>query len=583
MIKTLLGSIGEYKKDSLLTPLFVMLEVCFEVMIPFVMASLIDKGISAGDQGLVLRLGALLLAAAMMALLFGVLSGRTAAIAAAGFAKNLRRDIFKNVQSFSFANIDKFSTSSIITRLTTDVTNIQQSYQMIIRMAVRSPIMLTFTLIAAFRINHQLSLIFLGAIPVLGVGLILIIKKAHPLFRLVFKTYDGLNNLVQENVRGMRVVKAFVREDHEKKKFSEISREIYEKFSQAEKTIAFIMPLIQFCIFGSMLLLSWFGARAIIASGNSAALGLTTGQLMSLMIYVMQILISLMILSMIFVMITMSRASAERIVEILREKSDLQNSADPLFEIADGGIEFENVSFSYSAQEDKKVLENINLKIASGETIGIIGGTGSAKTSLVQLIPRLYDPLDGKVKVGGRDVREYDLGALREQIAFVLQKNILFSGTISDNLRWGKKDATLEEIKEVASIAQAKGFIEDYAEGYDTRLEQGGSNVSGGQKQRLSIARALLKKPKILILDDSTSAVDTATEERLKNEFAKRLKETTKIIIAQRISSVQDADRIVVMDNGRINAIGTHQELLADNLIYREVYESQIRGGNLHV
>ncbi|MGM0395861.1 MAG: ABC transporter ATP-binding protein [Bacillota bacterium] len=579
MIRTLAKSIREYKRNSILTPIFVMLEVLFEVMIPFIMARLIDQGIDAGDMGVILRLGALLLAAAMVALIFGALSGRSAAIASAGFAKNLRQDMFYNVQGFSFSNIDKFSTSSIITRLTTDITNVQNSYQMLLRMAARSPIMLTFSLLAAFSINRRLSMIFLGAMPILGIGLFFIIKNAHPIFRQVFKTYDKLNNVVQENLRGIRVVKAFVREDHEREKFSDISKEIYDKFTKAEKLLAFNMPLIQFCMFGSMLLLSWFGARAIVASGNNPAVGLSTGQLMSLMTYTMQILMSLMMLSFVFVMITISRASAERIVEILDEETDLKNNDNPVYEVADGNIEFQNVSFCYSDKADKMALRDINLKINSGETIGILGGTGSSKTSLIQLIPRLYDASKGIVKVGGRDVREYDLKTLRDQVAVVLQKNVLFSGTINENLRWGDETASDKEIERMATLAQADEFIRELPKKYDTHIEQGGSNVSGGQKQRLTIARALLKKPRILILDDSTSAVDTKTDALIKRAFMEEIPYTTKIIIAQRVSSVKDADRIIVMDDGEIKAIGTHQELLKDNDIYREVYDSQEKGG----
>lgn len=579
MIKTLAKSIREYKMNSILTPVFVMLEVLFEVMIPFIMARLIDQGIDAGNMGVIYRLGLLLLAAAMVALTFGALSGRSAAIASAGFAKNLRQDMFYNVQGFSFSNIDKFSTSSIITRLTTDVTNVQNSYQMLLRMASRSPIMLTFSLFAAFSINRRLSMIFLGAMPILGIGLFFIIKNAHPIFRQVFKTYDKLNGIVQENLRGIRVVKAYVREDHEREKFEDISKEIYDKFTKAEKLLAFNMPLIQFCMFGSMLLLSWFGARAIVASGNNAAVGLSTGQLMSLMTYTMQILISLMMLSFVFVMITISRASAERIVEILDEETDLKNNDSPVYSVNDGSIEFQNVSFCYSDKADKMALRDINLKISAGETIGIIGGTGSSKTSLIQLIPRLYDASKGIVKVGGRDVREYDLKTLRDQVAVVLQKNVLFSGTINENLRWGDENASDNEVERMASLAQADEFIRELPDKYDAHIEQGGSNISGGQKQRLTIARALLKKPRILILDDSTSAVDTKTDALIKRAFLEEIPYTTKIIIAQRVSSVQDADRIIVMDDGEIKAIGTHTELLKDSDIYREVYDSQVKGG----
>ena len=582
MIKTLAKSIREYRRHSILTPLLVMMEVFLEVMIPFIMASLIDQGIDAGNMEVILRLGALLLATAMLAMVFGALSGRSAAISSAGFARNLRQDMFYNVQNFSFSNIDKFSTSSIITRLTTDVTNVQQSFQMLLRMAARSPIMLMFSLFAAFRINSELSLVFLGAIPILGIGLFFNIKNAYPIIRQVFKTYDKLNNVVQENLRGIRVVKAFVREDHEIDKFSTISKEIYEKFTKAEKYLAFNMPLIQFCMFGSMLLLSWFGARAIVASGNNAAMGLSTGQLMSLMTYTMQILMSLMMLSFVFVMITISRASAERIVEVLKEESDLSNGENPILKVPDGSVEFVNVSFCYSDKADKMALRDINLRINSGETIGIIGGTGSSKTTLVQLIPRLYDASKGVVKVGGMDVRNYDIKTLRDQVAVVLQKNVLFSGTIKENLRWGNENASDDEIERMAVLAQADEFIRDFPDKYDTHIEQGGSNVSGGQKQRLTIARALLKKPKIIILDDSTSAVDTRTDAMLKKAFLEELPEATKIIIAQRVTSVQDADRILVMDDGVIADIGTHDELLGSSRIYREVYDSQVKGGMIN-
>lgn len=583
MIKTLSKSIREYRKLSIITPVFVMLEVLFEVIIPFIMSKLVDEGIDVGNMNMILKLGSFLLLSAFIALVFGAISGKTAAQASAGFAKNLRKDMFYNVQKFSFSNIDKFSTSSIITRLTTDVTNVQNSYQMLIRMAARSPIMLLFTLIAAFRINKELSMIFLGAIPILGIGLFFIIKNAHPTFRKVFKTYDKLNNVVQENLRGIRVVKAFVREDYEKKKFSNISKKIYDKFTKAEKIIVLSMPLIQFCMFGSMLLLSWFGARAIVASGDDPAFGLTTGQLMSLMIYVMQILVSLMMLSMVFVMITISRASMERIAEIINEETDLKNGENPVFEVLDGSIEFEDVCFCYSDKADKLTLENINIKIKSGETVGIIGGTGSSKTSLIQLIPRLYDASSGVVKVGGRDVREYDLKTLRDQVAVVLQKNELFSGTIKENLRWGDENASDGEVEKAAKIAQADVFVNGFPDKYDTYIEQGGTNVSGGQKQRLTIARALLKKPKIIILDDSTSAVDTKTEAFIRKRFTEEIPKTTKIIIAQRISSVQDADKIIVMDNGKITEVGTHEELLKDSQIYKEVYQSQVKGGIANV
>ncbi|MBP2026494.1 ATP-binding cassette subfamily B protein [Acetoanaerobium pronyense] len=583
MITTLAKSIREYKKHSILTPVFVTIEVLLEVMIPFLIAYLIDFGIDSGNMTVILRLGGLLLIAAFFSLIFGALSGRSSAISSAGFAKNLREDMFYNIQTFSFSNIDKFSSSSLITRLTTDVTNVQNSYQLILRMAVRSPVMLVFALVAAFTINKSLSLIFLGALPVLGIGLFFIIKYAHPIFREVFKIYDKLNNVVQENLRGIRVVKAFVREDYETEKFSSISKEIYDKFSLAEKILAFNMPLIQFCMYASMILLSWFGARAIVASGNNPAIGFSTGQLMSLMTYTMQILMSLMMLSMVVVMVSISRASAERIVEVLDEDTDLKNKENPIKEIKDGSIEFENVSFSYVGKSDKMALKNINLKINSGETVGIIGGTGSSKTTLVQLIPRLYDVTDGSVKIAGIDVKDYDLKTLRDQVSVVLQKNILFSGTIKENLRWGDQNATDEDIKNAAMLSQANDFIETFSDKYDSHIEQGGSNVSGGQKQRLSIARALLKNPKILILDDSTSAVDTKTDSLIRNALMNDIPHTTKIIIAQRISSIKHADKIIVMDEGSINGLGTHDELLKSNEIYKEVYESQMKGEMINV
>lgn len=583
MIRTLAKSIREYKKHSILTPVFVTIEVLLEVMIPFLIAYLIDFGIDSGNMTVILRLGGLLLIAAFFSLIFGALSGRSSAISSAGFAKNLREDMFYNIQTFSFSNIDKFSSSSLITRLTTDVTNVQNSYQLILRMAVRSPVMLVFALVAAFTINKSLSLIFLGALPVLGLGLFFIIKNAYPIFREVFKIYDKLNNVVQENLRGIRVVKAFVREDFETEKFSNISKEIYEKFSLAEKILAFNMPLIQFCMYASMILLSWFGARAIVTSGNNPAVGFSTGQLMSLMTYTMQILMSLMMLSMVVVMVSISRASAERIVEVLNESSDLKNNENAIKEINDGSIEFENVSFSYLGKSDKMALKNINLKINSGETVGIIGGTGSSKTTLVQLIPRLYDVTQGRVKISGIDVRDYDLTALRDQVSLVLQKNILFSGTIKENLRWGDQKATDEDIKNAAMLSQANDFIETFSDKYDSHIEQGGSNVSGGQKQRLSIARALLKKPKILILDDSTSAVDTKTDLLIKDALLNEIPQTTKIIISQRISSIKHANKIIVMDEGIINGLGNHDELLKSNEIYKEVYESQMKGEMINV
>ncbi|MDK2804503.1 MAG: ATP-binding cassette, subfamily multidrug efflux pump [Peptostreptococcaceae bacterium] len=578
MIKKLARYIQGYKKDSILTPIFVMLEVIMEVLIPFLMADLIDKGIDGGNIPLIIKLGLALLIGAFISLFFGALAGKTAATASAGFAKNLRKGMFYNIQDFSFSNVDKFSNSSLITRLTTDVTNVQISYQMIIRNAARSPLMLIFALTAAFGISSKLSLIFLTMIPVLGIGLYLIIKNAFPIFERVFKSYDNLNRIVQENLSGIRVVKSFVREEHEIDKFSKTSEEISKDFIKAEKLLAFNMPLMQFSVYSCMLLLSWFGARAVVASGNNPALGLSTGQLMSLITYTMQILMSLMMLSMVLVMITISKASARRIVEILDEQTDIKNPSSPIYEVENGDIEFENVNFKYSDSADKLCLENINIKIKSGETIGIIGGTGSSKTTLVQLIPRLYDVSSGAVKVAGIDVRNYDIESLRKSVSMVLQKNVLFSGTIKENLKWGNPDATDEEIKEACSIAQADGFIENFPDKYETYIEQGGTNVSGGQKQRLCIARALLSNPKVLILDDSTSAVDTKTDSHIRKELLSSMPNTTKIIIGQRISSVSEADKILVMDDGKIVDYGTHEELIISSSIYKEVYESQSKG-----
>lgn len=578
MIKKLARYIKGYKKDSILTPIFVMLEVIMEVLIPFLMADLIDKGIDGGNIPLIIKLGLALLIGAFISLFFGALAGKTAATASAGFAKNLRKGMFYNIQDFSFSNVDKFSNSSLITRLTTDVTNVQMSYQMIIRNAARSPLMLIFALTAAFGISSKLSLIFLTMIPVLGIGLYLIIKNAFPIFERVFKSYDNLNRIVQENLSGIRVVKSFIREEHEIDKFSKTSEEISKDFIKAEKLLAFNMPLMQFSVYSCMLLLSWFGARAVVASGNNPALGLSTGQLMSLITYTMQILMSLMMLSMVLVMITISKASARRIVEVLDEQTDIKNPSSPIYEVKNGDIEFENVNFKYSDSADKLCLENINIKIKSGETIGIIGGTGSSKTTLVQLIPRLYDVSSGAVKVAGIDVRNYDIESLRKSVSMVLQKNVLFSGTIKENLKWGNPDATDEEIKEACSIAQADGFIENFPDKYETYIEQGGTNVSGGQKQRICIARALLSNPKVLILDDSTSAVDTKTDSHIRKELLSSMPNTTKIIIGQRISSISEADKILVMDDGKIVDYGTHEELIKSSSIYREVYESQSKG-----
>lgn len=573
MIKRLSQCIREYKKDAILSPLYVLVESLLDVAIPFVMAGLIDKGIEAGNMSMILRYGAILVGFALVALTFGALSGRSCARATAGFARNLRHDMFHHLQVYSFSNIDKFSSAGLVTRLTTDVSNVQNAFMMIIRTLIRCPAMLIFAMVMSFRINHDISLIFLAVIPILGVGLYLIIKHVHPVFERVFKTYDRLNGVVQENLSGIRVVKNFVREDHEIEKFDTISGTIYKDFSLAERILALNSPLMQSCVYACMILVSWLGAKQIVI-GN-----MSTGNLMSFFTYIMQILSSLMMLSMVFVMITMSRASAERIVEVLDEESDITNCVNPVYEVKDGSVEFTDVSFSYAKRPDKTVLDDIDLIIPSGQTVGIIGGTGSSKSSLVQLIPRLYDVTGGCVKVGGVDVRNYDLQTLRHNVAMVLQKNTLFSGTIKENLRWGNPDATDEELVHACRLAQADDFISTFPDGYDTYIEQGGTNVSGGQKQRLCIARAILRKPKILILDDSTSAVDTKTDALIRQAFREEIPNTTKIIIAQRISSVMDADQIVVMDNGRINACGTHEELLANNEIYREVYESQQKGG----
>ena len=573
MIKRLSQCIREYKKDAILSPLYVLVESLLDVAIPFVMAGLIDKGIEAGNMSMILRYGAILVGFALVALTFGALSGRSCARATAGFARNLRHDMFHHLQVYSFSNIDKFSSAGLVTRLTTDVSNVQNAFMMIIRTLIRCPAMLIFAMVMSFRINHDISLIFLAVIPILGVGLYLIIKHVHPVFERVFKTYDRLNGVVQENLSGIRVVKNFVREDHEIEKFDTISGTIYKDFSLAERILALNSPLMQGCVYACMIFVSWLGAKQIVI-GN-----MSTGNLMSFFTYIMQILSSLMMLSMVFVMITMSRASAERIVEVLDEESDITNCDNPAYEVKDGSVEFTDVSFSYAKRPDKTVLDDIDLIIPSGQTVGIIGGTGSSKSSLVQLIPRLYDVTGGCVKVGGVDVRNYDLQTLRHNVAMVLQKNTLFSGTIKENLRWGNPDATDEELVHACRLAQADDFISTFPDGYDTYIEQGGTNVSGGQKQRLCIARAILRKPKILILDDSTSAVDTKTDALIRQAFREEIPNTTKIIIAQRISSVMDADQIVVMDNGRINACGTHEELLANNEIYREVYESQQKGG----
>lgn len=573
MIRKLMTCIGEYKKETILTPIFVAIECAFDIIIPFLMTFLIDNGINKGDTRAIIIIGILLVISSFIAMFCGAKSGKYAARATSGFAKNLRKKIYYNVQEFSFSNIDKFSTSSIITRHTTDVNNVQMAFQMIIRTAIRAPLMIIFSLVMAFVINTKLALIFLISVPILGLGLYLIATKAHPIFERAIKIYDDLNNKIEENVRGIRVVKSYVTQEKEIDKFNKTSERIYKEFLKAERLVSLNSPLMQFTISLIIVLISWVGGKQIIANT------LTTGEFTSLISYAMQVLISLMILSMLLVTIMISRASAERIVEILDEESDLTNKEDPVKKVKDGSIEFNDVSFSYVTDESKLCLENVNIKINSGETIGIIGGTGSSKSTLVQLIQRLYDVTKGTIKVGGIDVKDYDLETLRDQVAMVLQKNVLFSGTIKENLRFGNENATDEEIIEACKLAQADSFIENFPNKYDTYIEQGGSNVSGGQKQRLCIARALLKKPKILILDDSTSAVDTKTDFFIRKSFKEKIPDTTKIIIAQRISSVEDADKIIVMDNGKINAFDKHENLIKNNKIYKEVYESQKKGG----
>ena len=579
MIKRLSKCIREYKKASLLAPLFVSLEVVMEVIIPYYMGKMLDYGVNLGNMNYIVRVGAMLVVFCIMSLVFGALAGKYAAYASAGFSKNLRHDMFHNVQSFSFSNIDKFSVSSLVTRLTTDVTNLQNAYQMIIRIAVRAPLMIVFSLFMAIRISPRLSLIFACILPLLALGLYGIVKKAYPIFERVFKTYDKLNTITSENLHGIRVVKSFVREEHEKEKFKTVSNSIYKDFISAEKLLALNAPLMQTAAYSTMLLISWFGAKLIVASGNVPENGLTTGDLVILMTYAMQILMNLMMLSMIFVMLTMSRASAERISEVLAEQSSLKNPENPVMQVKDGSVEFSNVGFSYKNDKNKLCLKNASFRIESGETVGIIGSTGSSKSTLVQLIARLYDVTTGSVSVGGVDVRKYDLDVLRDSVAMVLQKNVLFSGTIKDNLRWGNPQATEDEMEEACRLAQADSFIKTFEDGYDTYIEQGGTNVSGGQKQRLCIARSLLKKPKILVLDDSTSAVDTQTDALIRKGFSEYIPETTKIIIAQRIASIEHAYKIIVLDNGEIENIGKHEELLGKDPIYTEVYNSQTKGG----
>lgn len=581
MLKRLASCIREYKKPSVLTSVTVSLEVVMEVLIPYITASLIDKGIEKGNLPVIVQYGIILVISAFLVMLFGFLAAKYAATASAGLARNLRHDMYHNIQNYSFTNIDKYSTGGIVTRLTTDVNNVTMAYQMIIRMAVRSPMMLIWSFIFAARISLKLSLVFVIMIPILALALAFIMVKAHPLFKRVFKTYDKLNEVVEENLRGIRVVKSFTQEETEKKKFGVISDSIYKDFVKAEKILAFNNPVMQGCMYATVLIIAWFGAKVIAACGGNGEIagGLSVGQLTSLITYASQILTSLMMVSMAFVMIVMSKASAERVVEILDEKSDIVNPETPVYEVADGSVTFKDVDFSYSRGAGKKCLDNVNIHINSGETVGIIGGTGSSKSTFVSLIPRLYDVVSGSVSVGGKDVREYDITTLRDNVAMVLQKNELFSGTIKENIRWGNPQATDEEIEHVCRLACADEFIQTFPDKYDTLIDQGGANVSGGQKQRLCIARALLKKPKILILDDSTSAVDTRTDALIRKAFREEIPNTTKLIIAQRISSVQDADKIIVLDDGKISACGTHQYLLENSEIYREVYDSQVKGG----
>lgn len=577
MIKKLAKSIREYKFATILTPLSVSVEVVLEVLVPYFMALLIDEGIYKSSMEATTKLGLILIAFTVMSIVFGAISGIFAAKAGSGFAKNLRKDLYYKVQKFSFANIDKFSTSSIVTRLTTDVTNVQNAFQMIIRVAIRAPLMLVFSLVMAMKINMQMSVIFFILIPIVSIILFVLSRIAMPIFEKVFKKYDDLNNIVEENTSGMRVVKSFYLEKEEEEKFNKKSEEIYKLFSKAERVLAFNAPILQFSMYAAMILISWIGARIIVLSNMTE---LTTGELSSLITYAIQILFSIMMLTFISVMITISIASAKRITEVLDEEPSIKNIDNPVKNVKDGSIEFKNVAFSYIGKKEKEVLKEISLKIKSGETIGIIGGTGVGKSSLVNLIPRLYDVTEGELLVGGINVKNYDIKVLRDAVACVLQKNVLFSGTIKENLRWGNENATDEELVEACKLAQADGFIEELPNKYDTYIEQGGANVSGGQKQRICIARALIKKPKILILDDSTSAVDTKTDKLIRDAFASKIPDTTKIIIAQRVSSIEDCDKIMVMKQGKIDAIGTHTELIENNDIYREVYESQVQGAN---
>ena len=583
MIKKLMSYIGEFKRDTILSPIFVTLEVFLEVLLPTLMALVIDNGVETGDMNYVMKMGLIMLAVAMLSLAAGTLSGVFAAKASMGFGRNLRRGMFDNIQDFAFRNIDHFSTAGLVTRMTTDVTNVQNAYQMLVRMFVRAPIMMISALIMCVKINARISLVFLAALVFLGLVLSFVIRRAFPLFNEMFRGYDSLNASVQENLTGIRVVKAYVREDHENDKFCKATDRLKNLSVHAEKLVIMNQPVMQLTVYTCILLISWIGAKMIVVNGT-----MTTGELMSLFTYTMQILMSLMMMSMVFVMVTMASSSAKRIAEVLDEKSTLHNPENPVYQVEDGSIEFDHVNFAYSENETKEereekcVLADINFQIHSGETIGIIGGTGSSKSTLVQLIPRLYDVLDGSVRVGGRDVREYDIETLRNEVSMVLQKNVLFSGTILDNLRWGNKEATEEECRHACELAQASEFIDKMPDGYETFIEQGGSNVSGGQKQRLCIARALLKKPKILILDDSTSAVDTKTDALIRKAFREEIPATTKIIIAQRISSIEDADRILVLDQGRISGMGTHEELLETNEIYRDIYRLQQKGAGLN-